>query len=324
MTAARDPHTELPAGAKAAQGSAAPHDAVERWYGYFAERRETPVEVSLYDPDSGGAQLVSRGVGQLRLLHLIAPAQKVVHRAIERELAAADHLIHLIYAIRGPVHGNAQGLSFVAEPGEFVLIDNSREFELDMPTPHEAIDLIMPLTWLQRFLPDPLALLGHPLPMDSGWARPLGSLLETIAHEEADYPLPRPAVAEQVGRLLSLALGAREAAMSRPGTRLAQDVMRRIEEDFSDPELSPGRVANALGISKRYLQALLADSGTSFVRELNAARLDRANLLLTDPRTRTLPVAEVAFRCGFLDPGYFARQFRKRFNATPRAWRAMG
>ena len=99
--------------------------------------------------------------------------------------------------------------------------------------------------------------------------------------------------------------------------------MRRIEGDYSDPELSPEGVAADLGISKRYLQALLASSGTSFVRELNAVRLDRANILLTDPRTSALPVAEIAFRCGFLDPGYFARQFRKRFNATPRGWRAM-
>ena len=33
-------------------------------------------------------------------------------------------------------------------------------------------------------------------------------------------------------------------------------------------------------------------------------------------------VAEIAFRAGFLDAGYFARLFRKRFGITPREWRA--
>jgi AraC-like DNA-binding protein len=299
------------------------NEAVERWRNFFASQRETPIDVSVYEPDGFAARLVSRGIGQLRLIHLHAPAQNVIHHAIEHELAQADHLIHLIWAIAGGIDAQADGERFEVAQGEFVLVHNSRTFELDMRTRHEAIDLIIPLPWLEQHLPDPLALLRRPIPMTSGWAPPLGCLLETIAREGEDYPLPRPVVAEQVGRLLALAVGEREPASSRPSARLAQQIMRRIEDDCSDPELSPENVAADLGISKRYLQSLLAGSGTSFVRELNAVRLDRANVLLTDPRTRDLPVAEVAFRCGFLDPGYFARQFRKRFNATPRGWRSM-
>ena len=67
---------------------------------------------------------------------------------------------------------------------------------------------------------------------------------------------------------------------------------------------------------------LLAGSGTSFVQELTARRLDRASDMLSDPRAGSLGVGEIAFRCGFLDPGYFARAFRKRFGATPSEWRA--
>ena len=47
-----------------------------------------------------------------------------------------------------------------------------------------------------------------------------------------------------------------------------------------------------------------------------------ASDMLSDPRADGLPVAEIAFRCGFLDAGYFARLFRKRFGITPREWRA--
>ena len=81
-------------------------------------------------------------------------------------------------------------------------------------------------------------------------------------------------------------------------------------------------MAEACGISKRYLQTLLAGSGTSFVQELNAMRLERASDMLADPRARGLPVADVAYRNGFLDPGYFTRLFRKRFGITPSEWRA--
>jgi AraC-like DNA-binding protein len=44
--------------------------------------------------------------------------------------------------------------------------------------------------------------------------------------------------------------------------------------------------------------------------------------MLSDPRAGSLPVAEIAFRAGFLDAGYFTRLFRKRFGITPREWRA--
>ena len=104
--------------------------------------------------------------------------------------------------------------------------------------------------------------------------------------------------------------------------QLASRILRRIESDHADPQLSPELVAGQIGVSKRYLQTLLAASGTSFVAELNAVRLDRASDLLSDPRTRGLPVADVAFRTGFLDPGYFTRCFRKRFGITPREWRS--
>jgi AraC-like DNA-binding protein len=128
-------------------------------------------------------------------------------------------------------------------------------------------------------------------------------------------------IAEQVGTLLTLATGFHEPAASRHRGQLARQILRRIEADFADPELTAGKVAQDLGISQRTLQALLAGSGTSFVQELTAARLDRASDMLSDPRARAVSVGEIAFRCGFLDPGYFARAFRKRFGATPSEWR---
>jgi AraC-like DNA-binding protein len=137
-----------------------------------------------------------------------------------------------------------------------------------------------------------------------------------------ESPLPRPLIAEQLGHLLGLATGYREPEeRTRHRGQLARQILRRIESDYADPDLSPEMVAQDCGISKRTLQTLLAGSGTSFVQELNATRLDRASDLLSDPRAKALPIADIAWRSGFLDPGYFTRLFRKRFGITPRQWR---
>ena len=301
-------------------------EALREWRDWAASTI-APIEVTVFDQDAFAARWVSHGIGQLRMLQLHAPAQRVTHTGAEGSSGRAAPSIQLVYARRGALKTLMGGKRFVVEPGEFVLLDNTRFYQMEMETEHEAIDLMMPQGWLEKYLPDPQALLARPVPAREGWGAPLGALLETLISGLDDAPLPRSLIAEQIGHLLGLATGFPEAAENgRRGSRhrgqLARQILRRIESDYADPDLSPESVAGEIGISKRYLQTLLAGSGTSFVQELNATRLDRASDMLSDPRAAALPVAEIAFRAGFLDAGYFTRLFRKRFGITPREWRA--
>jgi AraC-like DNA-binding protein len=299
-------------------------EAVRQWQDWAAQTI-APIDVCVFDEGSFAARWSSHGVGQLRLLRLEAPAQRVVHNGDGAGKASPS--IQLVYARHGALKTRMGGKRFTVQPGEFVLLDNTRFYQMEMDTAHEAVDLMMPLGWLDRYLPDPGALLGRPVSAKDGWGAPLGSLLEALVEglgaEGVDAtPLPRPMIAEQIGTLLTLATGFHEpAAESRHRGQLARQILRRIETDFADPDLSPEGLAAELGISKRYLQQLLAGSGTSFVQELTATRLDRASDMLSDPRAGRLTVGEIAFRCGVLDPGYFARAFRKRFGRTPSEWR---
>ena len=295
--------------------------ALREWRDWAASTI-APIEVEVFDADAFAARWVSHGIGQLRLLHLHAPAQRVTHTGDSSAMRAAPS-IQLVYARHGAMRTLMGGRRFTVEPGQFVLLDNTRFYQMEMRTEHECIDLMMPQPWLERHLPDPQALLARPVDTRRGWGAPLGALLETvITGGLEDSPLPRPLLAEQIGSLLALATGYHDGpATARHRGQLARRILRLIERDYADPDLGPEAVAAACGISKRYLQTLLAASGTSFVAELNATRLDRASELLTDPRAAGLAVADVAFRCGFLDPGYFTRLFRKRFGITPREWR---
>ncbi|MWV28599.1 helix-turn-helix domain-containing protein [Aurantiacibacter rhizosphaerae] len=297
-------------------------EALREWREWAASTI-APIEVEVFDPHAFAARWISHGIGQLRLLHLYAPAQRVTHTGMEGSAGRAAPSIQLVYSRHGAVKTLMGGKSFTIEPGQFVLLDNTRFYQMEMQTEHECIDLMMPQGWLEKHLPDPGALLAKPINTREGWGKPLGALLETMLDRLADAPLPRPLIAEQVGTLLALATGVQEPPhATRHRGQLARRILRRIESDYADPALSPERVARDCGISKRYLQTLLAGSGTSFVQELNVMRLDRASDMLADPRAAGLAVADIAFRNGFLDPGYFTRLFRKRFGVTPSAWRA--
>ena len=300
----------------------AKRDAIDQWREWAASTI-APIEVTVFDTDSFAARWVSHGIGQLRLLHLHAPAQRVVHTGADGTSGRAAPSIQLVYARKGALKTHMGGKRFTVQPGQFVLLDNTRFYEMEMDTPHECIDLMMPQGWLEKYLPDPGVLLARPFDVTSSWGAPLGALLETLLEDIDNAPLPRPLIAEQIGSLLALATGYEDSdKSSRHRGRLARQILRKIEADYADPDLSPDRAASDCGISKSYLQTILGGSGTSFVQELNATRLERASDLLSDQRAQGLSIAEIAYRCGFLDPGYFTRLFRKRFGITPRAWRA--
>lgn len=295
--------------------------ALREWRDWAASTI-APIEVEVFDADAFAARWVSHGIGQLRLLHLHAPAQRVTHTGYSSAMRAAPS-IQLVYARHGAMKTVMGGKRFIVEPGQCVLLDNTRFYQMEMDTPHECIDLMMPQSWLERHLPDPEALLARPVDTTHGWGAPLGALLEAVLTDGIDHaPLPRPLLAEQLGSLLALATGYPDSAVSpRHRGHLARRILRLIERDYADPDLGPERVARECGISKRYLQTLLAASGTGFVAEMNAMRLDRASEMLGDRRGQVLSVADIAYRTGFLDPGYFTRLFRKRFGITPRQWR---
>lgn len=296
-------------------------EALNQWRSWAASTI-APIEVTVFDADAFAARWTSHGIGQLRMLQLHAPAQRVVHTGTDGSSGRATPSIQLVYARRGALKTLMGGKRFTVEPGQFVLLDNTRFYQMEMDTEHEAVDLMMPQGWLEKYLPDPGALLARPISVREGWGAPLGSLLEAMLTGLDDSPLPRSLIAEQVGSLLTLATDFHEPTPSRHRGQLARQILRRIESDYAEPDLSPELVAAACGISKRYLQTLLAGSGTSFVQELNATRLERASDLLGDPRGASLSIAEIAYRTGFLDPGYFTRLFRKRFGITPREWRS--
>jgi len=151
-----------------------------------------------------------------------------------------------------------------------------------------------------------------------GWKPVADLLLETLG--EAPPPiegLDRHAVAdlpEAWTRLVGLLAGARAEG------GLVQGALAFLESRYRDPDLSLETVADHLRISPSYLSKLLkGSSGRSFVNFLCHLRMDKAKVLLDDPRLR---IAEVAERVGYRDQNYFCRHFKTVTGKTPKSWRS--
>ncbi|ONI73995.1 hypothetical protein BWI15_11440 [Kribbella sp. ALI-6-A] len=94
-------------------------------------------------------------------------------------------------------------------------------------------------------------------------------------------------------------------------------------QHLADPDLGPARIAAHHNISLRYLYKLFAKHQLSFEQWLISERLERARRDLAAPANRNRSIAAIAAQWGFLDPGHFARRFRRAHGMTPQEWREL-
>lgn len=86
-----------------------------------------------------------------------------------------------------------------------------------------------------------------------------------------------------------------------------------------EPSLSVKRLADQLHCSADYLSHLYAtETGQRLTDFIQQERMALAKQNLSNP---TLSIKEIAWSCGFSDPGYFTRLFRHLSGETPKSFR---
>jgi AraC-like DNA-binding protein len=98
---------------------------------------------------------------------------------------------------------------------------------------------------------------------------------------------------------------------------LFRRTLEYMDSNFMDCELSPEKIAQANGISMRYLHSLFHQAGISVSKWLWERRLKATREDLLDPNMSHMRVSEIAFRRGFNDPAHFSRAFKSRFDISP-------
>ncbi|MCK1732943.1 helix-turn-helix domain-containing protein [Bradyrhizobium sp. 138] len=114
--------------------------------------------------------------------------------------------------------------------------------------------------------------------------------------------------------------GAAESESLADATTLA--LKRAIHRRLREPGLAVADIADAVGISERYVHKLLARSGASFTDYVIDHRLDGAARDLRNPAMADRAIGTLAFDWGFSDLSHFSRRFKQRFGCRPRDWRA--
>lgn len=99
------------------------------------------------------------------------------------------------------------------------------------------------------------------------------------------------------------------------------DRIRLFLESEIAHDVKIAEIAGLCGVSESHFRRTFKlSTGMSFTAYVEKVRLERAKILLADPR---LPLKVVAHRLGFRHPSAFSNAFRKATGVTPRAFRQM-
>lgn len=124
---------------------------------------------------------------------------------------------------------------------------------------------------------------------------------------------------EYVARIMKQALELREKTASNRYGDIVDEVMRYIEKNYADEELSLNLLASHVNFSPNHLSMIFSQqTGQTFIKYLTDYRMNKAKELLRCTGKRS---SIISVEVGYKDPHYFSYLFKKTQGMTPTQYR---
>jgi AraC family transcriptional activator of tynA and feaB len=273
--------------------------------------------------DTFDGRVTRVGIGELGFHQVVAQAQDVF-RTRTGIARGSRHPYYLIAQRERNWHVRQDGRLLQLRPGDLVLLDSSRPYELHFPERFSVMSIQLPRAFVGRWLLQAEGPAPRLVSRDRGWGAPLAAMCLQLAEAPlAAAHYPAELLSDHLGALLAAAL---EPAAATPACTpdLVDRATTYLRERLPQPGLFAQAAADALGISVRSLHRAFAARGLTFAATLRRLRLEAAQALLAQPRLARLSIAEIGRRSGFADASHFVREFRAATGTTPDRWRKGG
>ncbi|MGH8501379.1 MAG: helix-turn-helix domain-containing protein [Gammaproteobacteria bacterium] len=289
-----------------------------------ASDRLVELDFRIFNRDEFTGSILHRDLAMLSLTQVLAVAHfaKRITRSRRQIARSAEDFFLVCLQLKGVSRLHQDGREAIVNPGEFVLSDSTRPYELVMDEDYQLITLRIPRPTLASRLRGCETLTAITAPAADGPARMLLQMVHTVCDEGGSW---HPGVALDIADgLLGVLVGELRALrdMDLPAARSSDKQVARIKAyviaHLDDPELKVSTIARDLGLSPSYLHKVFQPEATTLDRWIWARRLDACERALGDPSTGNQSITEIAFTWGFSDVAHFSRSFRRRFGISPR------
>jgi AraC-like DNA-binding protein len=239
---------------------------------------------------------------------------------------------------RGRIELSQSGSVLSVSRTRIVLVDHGRPVERlavtpDAQTSHDdstvrCYNYTVPRHRLLEAAPNVQDHVGKAVPGDGRVLQYLVWYTESLLSKPVTVAEPALAslAGDHVFDLIAMLVGpTRDAAELAVGRGLRASrlmaILSYVDRNLSNSNLSPRTIADAHGISVRYVSQLMEERGETIGRYIVRSRLERVAQKLSDPATLGTRVGDIALACGFNDISSFNRAFKGYFGESPRSYR---
>lgn len=204
--------------------------------------------------------------------------------------------------------------------GDAALLRTSDPGRLGSHERFQYVAVMVPFVELRARVADASSMVAERVPHGSEPLKLLRAYIRALEKSQLStqsHDMIRRHIIDLVGLSVSSHRVLGETDLTAVATGRLNVALEYIAANFREPELSIESVARSQGISVRYVQRLLENSGTSFSAQVNELRLKMAFAQLTEPASAGRRISQIALHAGFSDISHFNRTFKGRYGASP-------
>ena len=265
------------------------------------------------------------GFADLRFAEVVSDPQLVVRS--RRQIAKsteADFLISFQLAQRGLVRQS--GREALLTPGSFAMYDSTQPYSLTFNERFHQFIVQMPKAVLARHLMNPEQYTAVPISGQSGLGAILSNFIFSLVQELHSLRQAPDELSENLVNMIAMAFSSSVMLEEVGDNSVVRDSLKRrilqyIDNNLCNPELSNKSIAEAQGISTRYMHKIFQDEAETIHALIVTKRLQKSLSLLTDPAYAGHSIERIAYTVGFSGPAHFSRAFKKHFGSNPSEYR---
>ncbi|MEM7570461.1 MAG: helix-turn-helix domain-containing protein [Pseudomonadota bacterium] len=271
------------------------------------------------------AALRTRSLASLSFAEVMAAPQTVIRSQGQVRRSQADWCL-INFQIKGKARTRQCGRLADLEEGDFALFDTAQPYDLAFDGAFGQLVLKVP----RAMIVGRHIRLSDVTSLRVSGASGIGAVVSQMAQNSFGQSLAMrgQSVDQLEAALLDLCLAAIADTADAAGARhltqaphvLRERIHAYINQNLKDSDLSVSAIAEAHGISTRYVRKLF-ETGEYTVREwIKRQRLENARRDLLKSRSTKPMITQIAYRWGFKDSAHFSRSFKAAFDESPRSF----
>lgn len=286
------------------------------------ERLSGPAAITA--PPSGfTAQLTRVQLDHVALEQFRATAHRA-ERTPDRIDAYPTPLLTFLLLAEGTVDFELAGTAFELHAGEFVVVDSRDPFAYSTSGPVRMLRSVVGIEHVPEALHRRGATVPGPLQRTALTESFIAFISAILRASSEGRRATGDHLIQSVADLQSAVLAEAQHSSRQPGQAgLRYRMEQFIEANYTDPELDPTAVAQALGISLRHAHTVFDDGDRTLARYIQDRRVAAVAVEL---RTRHYPApfTHLARQYGFGSADTLGRAFRQRLGMSLKEYRSGG